>query len=136
MDTSNPAPLLLLGGGVLMIIGSLLDWGPRTSGLNLDIFGLLGIITLLTGAFLGFLGANKAFNLGVGLPDNVAGFSLDQIAFADALVMLMATLGAMTADFDAKTGLVLAVLGSALAFGGAVFNLRSDASASAGATTI
>ena len=102
MDTSNPGPLLLLAGGVLMLIGSILDWGPSTSGLDLDIFGLLGIVTLLTGVFLGFLGANQAFGLGVGLPDQLAGFSLGQIAFADALVMLMATLGAMTADFDAQ----------------------------------
>ena len=80
MDTSNPGPLLLLGGGVVIALGSLLNWGPDTSGLNTDFNGLFGIICLLIGIGFAAVGGIRAFAPSTNLPDNIGGFSLDEPA--------------------------------------------------------
>ncbi|MCP4087288.1 MAG: hypothetical protein GY745_19910 [Actinomycetia bacterium] len=80
MDTSKPGPLLLVGGGVLMVLGSILDWSPNPSGLSTGAVGLLGIFVLLFGISVGLIGATRAFGLAVPLPDQLLGFTQDQIA--------------------------------------------------------
>ncbi len=80
MDTPKPGPLLLVGGGVLMVLGSVLNWSPNTSGLSTGAVGLLGIFVLLFGISVGLIRATRVFGLAVPLPDQLLGFTQDQIA--------------------------------------------------------
>ena len=132
MDTSNPGPLLLLGGGVLIVLGTILDWGPSTSGMNTDFNGLFGIIALLIGIGLAAIGAIRAFSPSTSLPDNIGGFSLDQLGFAESLAVFLFSFSLITED-GAKIGLHLTWIGGAIAIAGTVLSMRS---ASSSASTI
>lgn len=132
MDTSNPGPLLLLGGGVLIALGSILDWfggfGGGASGLNTDLNGLFGIIALLIGIGLAAVGGIKAFSPSTSLPDNIAGFTLDQISLTEALAVFVFSFSLIT-ESGSKIGLHLTWIGAAVAIAGSVLALRSPASA-------
>lgn len=129
MDTSNPGPLLLLGGGVLIVIGTILDWGPSTSGLDTDLNGLFGIIALLIGLGMIALGAIRAFSPSTSLPDSIAGFSMDQIVLAEALTVFLWSFALVFED-GAKAGVHLTWIGGAVALAGAVLSLRGTGSTS------
>ena len=128
MDTSNPGPLLMLGGGVLMALGSILKWGGDQSGISLDAIGLLGIVALVSGLFIALVGAIGAFDLSIGLPEEVAGFRLIQIAIADALTVFLWTFGLITSD-GTKFGLHLTWIAALAALVGGVLTDRSGSSA-------
>ena len=131
MDTSNPGPLLMLGGGVLMVLGSILNWGPSTSGLSTDLFGLLGILILLSGAAIAGLAAVRAFAPQVGLPDDIIGFSLEQVAVILGFTMFLWSFSAITID-GIEFGAHLTWIGSAAATVGAVLSARSATGARSG----
>ena len=132
MDTSNPGPLLLLGGGVLIVLGTILDWGPGVSGLNTDFNGLFGIIALLIGIGLAAVGGIRAFSPSTSLPENIAGFSLDQWGFAESLAVFLFSFSLITED-GSKIGLHLTWIGAAVAVAGTILSMRS---APSGASTI
>lgn len=127
MDTSNPGPLLLLGGGVVIALGTILDWGPSTSGLNVDFNGLFGIIALLIGIGLAVVGGIKAFSPSTALPDDIVGFSMDQVAFVEGLTVFI---GAFSMAFEdgVKFGAHLTWIGAAVAIAGSVLSMRSSGS--------
>jgi hypothetical protein len=131
MDTSNPGPLLMLGGGVLMIIGSILNWGPSTSGLSTDLFGLLGILILLSGAAIAGLAAVRTFAPQVGLPDQIVGFSLDQVATVVGFTMFLWSFSAITIS-GIEIGAHLTWIGAAAATVGTVIASRKNAGAQPG----
>jgi hypothetical protein len=124
MDTSNPGPLLLLGGGVVIALGTILDWGPGVSGLNVDFNGLFGIVALLIGLALAAIGAIRAFAPDTKLPDEIAGYSLDQILFVDALTVFLWTF-ALISESGTKIGLHLTWIGGAVALAGTVLSMRN-----------
>jgi hypothetical protein len=132
MDT-NPGPLLLLGGGIVIAVGTILDWGPGLSGLNIDFNGLFGIIALLIGISLAAVGGIKAFAPSTSLPDDFLGFSLDQMGFIEALTVFI---GAFSVVFEngIKIGAHLTWIGAAVAIAGSVLNMRSPSGSSAPST--
>ncbi len=130
MDTSNPGPLLMLGGGILMFVGSLLSWRPDTSGVSTDAFGLLGILTLLFGLLIAGLGGIKAFATGVEIPSEVLGISMDKVAVILSVSIFLWAFGAIAANFI-EFGVHLTWIGAAIATVGGVLASRADAAAPA-----
>jgi hypothetical protein len=122
----------MLGGGVLIVLATFLNWAPSTSGLNTDLNGLFGILILLIG--LGFIavGAIRAFSPSTSLPEEIAGFSLDQLGFAEALTVFLWSF-ALVAEDGVKFGAHLAWIGGAVALAGVILALRSPSGS--GATT-
>ncbi len=123
MDTSNPGPLLMLGGGVLIALGSILDWRGGQSGLNFDSAGLYGILVLLIGAGIAFVGANKAFGLNVSLPDEILGLSMTQWVLIEAFTVFIWAFALLSAEFI-DFGVHLTWIGGAVTLAGAVLELR------------
>ncbi|MFN3219302.1 MAG: hypothetical protein ACE367_22670 [Acidimicrobiales bacterium] len=123
MDTSNPGPLLMLGGGVLVALGSILDWRTGTSGLNFDNMGLFGLIVLLSGVALAAVGGIRAFAPQTSLPDAVAGFSLDQILFMLGVTVFLWSFALIAADF-VEIGVHLTWIGAAAAVAGTILSMR------------
>lgn len=117
----------MLGGGALMVLGSLLDWrgfrGAGTSGVSFDSMGLFGILVLLIGLGLVAIGAIRAFGLSVDLPDNIAGFSLNQLALIEAFAVFLWSFALISADFI-KVGVHLTWIGGAAAVAGAILAQR------------
>lgn len=131
MDTSNPGPLLMLGGGVLMFIGSILKWRFESSGVSTDSFGLLGLFVLVFGAAIAGIAAVRAFAPQVSLPERIAGFSIDQIALILGFTAFVWTFTGITAT-GVEFGLHLSWIGAAAATVGAFLAQRSAASTNTG----
>lgn len=133
MDTSQPGPLMMLVGGVVMAIGTLLDWrsflSVGTSGLSFDSMGLFGIIALILGLAIAAVGAIKAFGLGVNLPDNILGHTLYQALMVDAFAIFIWTFAWIAADFTGG-GVHLTWIGAAVAMVGAALAEKSATAAS------
>ena len=125
MDTSNPGPLIMLGGGIVMFLGSILKWGGDSSGGSTDAFGLLGILALLFGAAIAATGGIKAFAPQVSLPDQVLGFRVGQVTVILALSIFLWTFGLISAG-GIKFGLHLTWIGAAIAAAGGIINMRND----------
>lgn len=125
MDTSKPGPLLMLVGGVLMIIGSFLDWRPGTSGISTDSLGLLGILTLLFGLGLAVKGGIKAFAPETELPEEVGGLSTDKISVFLSATIFLWTFGMISGDF-VEFGIHLTWIGAAIATVGGVMSFRDN----------
>lgn len=110
-----------------MVLGSLLDWrgfrGAGTSGVSFDSMGLFGILVLLIGLGLVAIGAIRAFGLSVDLPDNIAGFSLNQLALIEAFAVFLWSFALISADFI-KVGVHLTWIGAAAAVAGAILAQR------------
>ncbi len=123
----------MMGGGVLIVLGSILRWRDFSlgfgsggiSGLNFDNMGLFGIIALLIGLGLTAIGAIRAFNVSVNLPDSIAGFSLDQLGLIEAFTVFLWSFALISANFIG-IGVHLTWIGAALATAGAVLSLREQ----------
>lgn len=117
----------------MIVLGTILDWGPGVSGLNVDFNGLFGIIALLIGVGLAAVGAIKAFAPSTSLPDDLGGFTLDQISFTAALAVFIFSFSLITED-GTKIGLHLTWIGAAVAVAGAVLSLRAPSGSSTTST--
>ena len=118
---------------MLIAIGTFLDWagafGGSVNGLDTDLNGLFGFIALLIGIGLAVVGGIKAFSPSTSLPDNIAGFTLDQISFTEALAVFIFAFS-LVFESGTKIGLHLTWIGAAVAIAGSVLSLlRSPASA-------
>ena len=86
----KPSTIMMIGGGVLLVISSFLDWGGPFSGWEFDFFGLHGILVAAIGAAVALGVALTTFG-NVSLPDSVLGFSRNQVylilSFAAFLIM-------------------------------------------------
>lgn len=131
MDTSNPGPLLMLGGGVVMFLGSILNWRGDASGVSTDSFGLLGLFILLFGAAIAATAAIRAFAPQVTLPDQIVGFRLEQIGIILGFTAFLWTFTSITAN-GVEFGLHLTWIGAAAATAGAFL---ADRASSARSTT-
>lgn len=133
MDTSQPGPPMMLVGGIMMAIGTLLNWqrGSGGIGLSLDTFGLLGIFALLIGLALVAVGAIRAFGLSVSLPEQILGFTLIQLLMIDAFAVFLWTFSHIASD-ALGGGLHLTWIGAAI---GAVGAGLVSKSATTGATS-
>jgi len=109
---------MMLVGGILMALGTFLDWVPRSSGLSFGSMGLFGIITLVIGIGIGAVGAINAFGLPVELPDKIFGYTPGQLAMIDAFIVFIWTFALVATDF-AEAGIHMTWIGAAMAMVGA-----------------
>lgn len=120
----------MLGGGILMFIASILDWRTGLSGLSTTASGLLGIITLLTGAEIAAVGGLRAFGAGDKLPDQVLGVSVDKWSVIMSLTVFFWTFG-MISGGSLEIGIHLTWIGAAIATAGGVLAARDGGEATA-----
>ena len=130
MDTSKPGPLLMLGGGVVMLISTFLSWRFDNGALSTDSYGLLGIITLVIAIAIIAVSAIEAFGANVSLPASIVGFSIDQLAVVLAFGVFISTFGSVSGRF-VDGGIHLAWLGAALVLVGGVLATRGEGAAEA-----
>ena len=125
MNTTKPGPIVLLAGGVVIVIGTILDWGPSTNGLNTDFNGLFGVVALITGVGLAALGAILAFTAKIKLPSDIVGFSIGQAAFAASLTVFLWSFS-LIVESSIKVGVHLTWLGAAAAATGSILHMRAE----------
>ena len=123
MDTSNPGPLLLLGGGVLIALSTILDQRAGDSGLSFDVAGLYGLLMLVIGVGIAVVGASRAFGFDLPIPDEILGLSLDKWALIEGFTAFIWAFALITAEF-VDFGVHLQWIGGAVVVAGAVLSLR------------
>ena len=126
MDTSNPAPFMTLGGGLLLFLASLFDWREGIAALSTDSFGLLGLFALLAGLGLAVVAALRLFAPQVELRPTIAGFRLDQVLLVVAATAFVWTFSSIS-GFRTTGALHLAWIGAAIATAGCALALRQEA---------
>lgn len=135
MNNMKPSQLMILGGGVLLLIGSFLDWfsvGPfDANAYDTDFFGLQGILILILSVELIGVAAVKAFAPQVNLPERLLGYSLAQLTTVAAVAAFLTTFGQWFRD-NSAFGVFLAGIGAAVALAGAVWEQQNPAAASGG----
>jgi len=134
LDTSNPGPLLMLGGGVLTALGSVLKWrgfgfGSDISGLSFDNMGLFGLLVLVIGLALAAIGGIRAFAPDTSLPESIAVFTLDQALFILAVTVFLWSFALISAT-AVKVGVHLTWIGAAIAAVGLALGMRSTSASS------
>ncbi len=106
-----------------MVLGSILDWGPNTSGLSTSAVGLLGLFVLVFGLIIGLIGAIRAFGVGIELPAQLLGFTQNQVAIVLGFTAFLWTFSTITRD-NSEFGLHLSWIGAAIATAGAFIEHR------------
>ena len=109
-----------------MVLGPILKWVGDTRGVSTTATGLLGVLVLLSGLLVIAVGAIRAFNVEVALPDEIAGFSVEQICLCDAFASFLWTF-AYIFESGTKIGLHVTWLGAAVATTGAALAMRQPA---------
>ena len=120
----------MLGGGILMVVSTFINWRTGTSGLSTDALGLMGIFTLLFGAAIAAVAGIRAFAPQTSLPDGIAGISLNKICGIFAISTFLWTFGMISAS-AVKFGLHLAWISSAIATVGVVMTMMDEGGAPA-----
>lgn len=134
MNDLKPGPILMLGGGILLLLSSFLDWGPGANGFETDVFGLLGIFTLVIGVGAAGIGGATAFAPQVNLPSHILGFTLPQFVGALAFSAFIWLFGYQFADFS-EIGVSLGWIGAVVTIAGAIVTDLQAAPAGGGSTT-
>mgnify|MGYP001812660189 CR=1 FL=1 len=124
----RPGQITALVGGVLILISTFLDWfGIGPFGVNAydgDFFGFTGILLLLLSLDIIATTAIRAFAPQVNLPQQILGFSLDELTLAAGFAAFIWGLSISTVD-GSKGGTLLAALGGLAVVIGAFLELRS-----------
>lgn len=134
MNDLKPGPILMLGGGVLLLLSSFLDWGPGTSGFETDAFGLLGILTLLIGVGAAGIGGATAFAPQVKLPSQILGFTIAQFVGALSFSAFIWLFAFQFSEFS-EIGISLGWIGAVVAIAGAIVTDMQAEPSSGGSTT-
>lgn len=136
----TPAAIVILAGGVVVLLGSFLDFyefsfGPLSEGFSAwsgDAFFPVTIIPVLCGVAMAAHIALTAFAANVNLPERVLGIGWNQIHLAlgfQATIMMLAFLVQDKGGFDIAIGFWLMLLGSIALIVGAVMREREAAPA-------
>lgn len=135
MNNMKPTQIMILGGGVLLLIGSFLDWfsfGPfGANAYDSDFFGLTGILILLLSIELIAVSAIQAFAPQVNLPEKLLGYSLAQLTTVAALAAFLTAFGQWFRS-NSAFGVFLAGIGAGVALAGAIWEQQQGASATGG----
>ena len=140
MENVKPSTWMLMGGGAVLLISTFLDWVSVSAGgfsfgenaWDTDFFGLLGIFCALIGLAVGGGVALMTFG-NVTMPDEILGFSHDQLHFILGVEALVITLGFIFRG-DVGIGLWLGLIASAVIVAGAFMDMRADTSEGAAPT--
>jgi hypothetical protein len=135
MNNMKPTQMMILGGGVLLLIGSFLDWfsvGPfGANAYDSDLFGLTGILILLLSIELIAVSAIQAFAPQVNLPEKLLGYSLAQLTAVAALAAFLTAFGQWFRS-NSAIGVFLAGIGAGVALAGAIWEQQQGASSTGG----
>lgn len=129
----TPGEIVLLAAGVVALIASFLPWvdvgGFTASSWDGDLFFPVSTFVPLSAVVAAALYAVRKFT-SAGLPENVLGFSLDQVITAFAFFGALLALGWVIAIEDAGIGFWLSVLATFAAVAGVVMIERDTTSTS------
>ncbi|MDH3752464.1 MAG: hypothetical protein OEU32_01230 [Acidimicrobiia bacterium] len=130
MQNLKPGAIALLAGGGLLFISSLVNWGPDTSGISTDFFGLQGLFCLVIGGGVVTIAAIRAFAPQVSLPSSVLGLSLMQAIVGLGLAAFLITFGLQFVD-GSEFGVTLGWIGSAAIVAGGIMESTTAQTSSA-----
>jgi len=124
---------MLLAGGAVLFISTFLDWlsvGPFSqSGWSTDAYGLTGIFVAIIGlAVAGGTAATTFAN--VSLPDEILGFTRDQVYCVLGLSAFLITFGLQFGN-STGIGILIGWLASAAVVAGAFIDMQASGSGSA-----
>ena len=120
----------MLGGGVVLLIASFLDWqslGPFSA--NAWDRGLFGFFLLVIAGVAIAVSAIGAFAPQVALPDQVLGFTMTQLVTALGAAAFLMSFGLLFQFEGFQIGSILAVLASAAIVAGGVMDAGGTGSA-------
>ena len=130
----RPGQITALVGGVLMLISTFVDWfGAFGFGVNAydgDFFGFTGIFLLLLSLDVIATTAIRAFAPQVNLPQQILGFSLDELTLAVGFAAFVWGLSISTVN-GSKGGTLLCALGGIVVVVGAFLEIRNGGSTAA-----
>jgi len=104
METNDikPSTMMLIGGGIVLLLGTFLDWFSvdggeffgdlSANGWDTDLFGLLGIVCAAIGLIIGGGVAARQFG-NVNMPTPPMGFSHAQLHIMLSLMAAVITIG-------------------------------------------
>ena len=124
MDTIKPATIMLIGGGVLLFIASLLDWVEFFD--KTDLFGIQWLFTLIIGGGVAVLVVLSNF-ANVDLPDKVLGLSMNQVYLMLGFAAFLMMFGLQFGE-GREVGVLLGWIGAAVMTAGAVMEDQSSGS--------
>ena len=128
MNDLKPSALAMLGGGVVLLLASFLDWQSlgRFSANAWD-RGLLGFFLLVIAGVAIAVSAIGAFAPQVSLPDQILGFTMTQLVTALGVASFLMSFGLLFQFEGFQIGSILAVLASAAIVAGGVMDMRGGA---------
>ncbi len=129
-DDIKTSTIMLIAGGTVLLISTFLDWldaGPFSqSGWSTDAFGLSGIFVAVIGvAVAGGTVATKF--AGVSLPDEIIGFSRDQLHLALGFAAFLITFGLQFGN-SSGIGVLIGWIASAVIVAGAYLDIQASGS--------
>lgn len=131
----RPGQIALLAGGALIFISTFLDWfGFGSFGASAyegDLFGFTGIFLLLLSVGIIALTAIAVFAPQVNLPDQVLGFSMNELALMAGFASLVWGFSMAVRD-GSKGGTLLCAVGGVAVVVGAFLEIRSTDTAPSG----
>ena len=122
---------MIMAGGAVLAIASLLDWVEFIG--KTELFGFQWVFTLLIGAAAAIVVAIKTFS-SVELPDEILGFSLNQIIVALGFGAFMILFGAQFGE-RREIGVLLGWISAAVLTAGAFMESQQDSGTTAPPTT-
>ena len=135
MNNLRPGQIAVLVGGVLIFISTFIDWfGSGRFGANAydgDIFGFTGILLLLLALDLAVVTAIRAFAPQVNLPEEILGFSTNELALMLGFAAFCWGLSISVID-GSKSGAVLCLFGGLVALVGAFLEINAEGAPASG----
>lgn len=135
MDNSDlkPSTMMLIGGGVVLLLGTFLDWvsfgsGDFSVGANAwdtDFFGLHGIIAAVIGLVVGGGVAARQFG-NVDMPSPPLGFTHAQLHIVLSLIAVVITVGFVVRG-DVGIGLWLGTIAAIVMLVGSIMESNEGA---------
>jgi len=118
MDQLRPGAVAIVGGGVIVLIASFLDWFGPFSAYENRLFGLTGVFLLIFAAICIAFPLVDAVAPDVHLPESVAGLTRNQFVHALGMAVLVLSFSLLFRESSARLGTILALIGSLAIIGG------------------
>ena len=126
-DGIKPSTIMLIAGGAVVFLASILDW--TEFGSKTDVFGIQWLFTLIIGGGIAVLVALAAFG-NVSLPDKILGFTTNQLYLALSFAAFLILFGAQFGEFR-EVGVLLGWIGAAVMCAGAFMEMQGESGGSA-----
>lgn len=118
----KPGTIMLIAGGAVVFLASLLDWTEFNS--KTEVFGIQWLFTLIIGGGIAVLVALASFT-NVTIPEKVFGFDLNQLFLTMSFAAFLIFFGAQFGEFR-EVGVLLGWIGAAVMCAGAFMEMQSE----------